>query len=158
MPVYHVISTGIAEQQDETLVRRQVAALFNASEEQILPLLTQSKILKKLTDLHSAQHYQTVLEQAGLACYIQEQENDEDSQDALDSSWDDLSECPECGYYQPRIHECQNCGIQLFEQEELGQLNTEWEDLVMCESCHFMQPLADECRNCGDLFQKMTDT
>jgi len=153
MPTYHVISNGIASGQDADTVRVQLAALFKTSEDKIADLLSETKVLKKLSDANHAQLYQAAFVKAGLDCYVQEMgeaAEEDDVFDGLDSSWEDLIECPKCGFHQPMLEECQNCGAHLHKLDELGALDSEWEDLIACENCNFMQPPGKICRNCGE--------
>ncbi len=154
MPTYHVLSQGIAANQDPQQTLSRLATLFNTDEERVAPLLASRKVLKKLNSLPTAERYCAAFVQAGLDCSVQTLADAGETSAiaglaALDPSWETLVECPQCGFHQPRIHQCQNCGAQLHELEELGRLDTRWTDSLACASCGFTQPPGTDCRNCG---------
>lgn len=154
IPTYHVISNGLSDGQDADAVLRQLARLFKTTEARVEPLLSQAKILKKLSHANTAQRYQAAFAKAGLDCYVEAvgtATQEHEALGGLDSSWEALSECPQCGFHQPLLERCQNCGTQLHKLKELGQLDSEWQALVACGQCHFMQPQTKICRNCGEL-------
>lgn len=114
--LFRVVSSGkLISGRNKASVIEELANLFGIDQERAAILLNgQDKTVKKNLSQHNAVKFQSIVEKAGLACRVEQQEN---VSQAAKTQNDSGFVCPKCGYASspackiPDNGSCPKCGI-----------------------------------------------